>query len=239
MASCRPRQQQKLAVLVLGLDGFRKINERLGRRGGDDLLRSVSEVLQQSLRQGDTIARLGGDEFTIILSGIKRDEDVAKVAEKLRLSLRSPFAIGGQTLLISASMGVALYPDDGPDSETLLKSAAVAMSRAKDQGGDTFDIHAPETSAAATEHLAFENALRKALVRTTRPPLPADPGPGGGASWRGRAPALAQPRQAAGAAGLRPWPTAPAWPALGQWALHRVRTGASLAEARYEGLGCA
>ena len=159
------RQKQKLAVLVLGLDGFRKINERLGRRGGDDLLRSVSEVLQQSLRQGDTIARLGGDEFTIILSGIKRDEDVAKVAEKLRLSLRSPFAIGGQTLLISASMGVALYPDDGPDSETLLKSAAVAMSRAKDQGGDTFDIHAPETRAAATEHLAFENALRKALVQ--------------------------------------------------------------------------
>jgi predicted signal transduction protein with EAL and GGDEF domain len=122
-------------------------------------------VLQQSLRQGDTIARLGGDEFTIILPGIKRDEDVAKVAEKLRLSLRSPFSIGGQNLLVSASMGVALYPDDGPDSETLLKSAAVALSRAKEQGGDTFDIHAPETSAAASEHLAFESALRKALVQ--------------------------------------------------------------------------
>jgi diguanylate cyclase (GGDEF)-like protein len=158
------RHRQKLAVLLLGMDGFRKLNERLGRQGGDDLLRSVSEVLQQSLRQGDTIARLGGDEFTIILPGIKRDEDVAKVAEKLRLSLRSPFAIGGQTLLISASMGVALYPDDGPDSETLLKSALVAMRRAKEQGGDTFDIHAPGTSAAATELLAFESALRRALV---------------------------------------------------------------------------
>jgi diguanylate cyclase (GGDEF)-like protein/PAS domain S-box-containing protein len=158
------RQKQKLAVVVLGLDGFRKLTERLGRKNGDDLLRSVSEVLQQSLRQGDTIARVGGDEFTIILPGIKRDEDVAKVAEKLRLSLRSPFAIGGQTFIVSASMGVALYPDDGPDSETLLKSAAVAMRRAKEQGGDTFDIHAPKTSAAATEHLAFESALRKALV---------------------------------------------------------------------------
>jgi diguanylate cyclase (GGDEF)-like protein/PAS domain S-box-containing protein len=158
------RHKQKLAVLLLGLDGFRKLNERLGRQGGDDLLRSVSEVLQQSLRQGDTIARLGGDEFTIILPGIKHDGDVAKVAEKLRLSLRSPFSIGGQTLLISASMGVALYPDDGPDSETLLKSASVAMHRAKEQGGDTFDIHAPETSAAANELLAFESALRKALV---------------------------------------------------------------------------
>jgi diguanylate cyclase (GGDEF)-like protein/PAS domain S-box-containing protein len=159
------RQRQKLAVVALGLDDFRKVNERLGRRGGDDLIRSVSEVLQQSLRQGDTIARLGGDEFTIILPGIKRDEDVAKVAEKLRLSLRSPFTIGGQSLLVSASMGVALYPDDGPDSETLLKSAAIAMARAKEQGGDTFDIHAPRTSAAATEHLAFESALRKALVQ--------------------------------------------------------------------------
>jgi diguanylate cyclase (GGDEF)-like protein/PAS domain S-box-containing protein len=159
------RHKQKLAVLLLGMDGFKKLNERLGRQGGDDLLRSISEVLQQSLRQGDTIARLGGDEFTIILPGIKRDEDVGKVAEKLRLSLRSPFAIGGQSLLISASMGVALYPDDGPDSETLLKSALVAMRRAKQQGGDTFDIHAPETSAAASELLAFESALRRALVQ--------------------------------------------------------------------------
>jgi diguanylate cyclase (GGDEF)-like protein len=158
------RHRRKLAVLVLGLDAFSKVNERLGRRAGDDLLRSVSEVLQQSLRQGDTIARLGSDEFTVILPDIKRDEDVAKVAEKLRLSLRSPFTIGGQTLLVSASMGVALYPDDGPDTETLLRSASIAMRRAKEQGGDTFDIHAPGTSAAATELLALENALRRALL---------------------------------------------------------------------------
>ena len=158
------RHRQKLAVLILGLDGFGKVNERLGRRAGDDLLRSVSEVLQQSLRQGDTIARLGSDEFTVILPDIKRDEDVAKVAEKLRLSLRSPFTIDGQALLMSASMGVALYPDDGPDTETLLRSAGIAMRRAKEQGGDTFDIHAPGTSAAATELLNLENALRKALL---------------------------------------------------------------------------
>jgi diguanylate cyclase (GGDEF)-like protein len=236
------RHKQKLAVLLLGLDGFRKLNERLGRQGGDDLLRSVSEVLQQSLRQGDTIARLGGDEFTIILPGIKRDEDVAKVAEKLRLSLRSPFSIGGQTLLISASMGVALYPDDGPDSETLLKSAAVAMKRAKEQGGDTFDIHAPETSAAASELLAFESALRRALVNNElalhyQPILDSDSGAivsvEGLLRWRNPDKRLVPAQDFVPLADT----TSLAVP-LGQWALRTACTQASAwQQAGYEGLG--
>ena len=236
------RHRQKLAVLVLGLDGFRKLNERLGRKGGDDLLRSVSEVLQQSLRQGDTIARLGGDEFTVILPGIKRDEDVAKVAEKLRLSLRSPFSIGGQTLLLSASMGVALYPDDGPDSETLLKSAAVAMRRAKDQGGDTFDIHAPETSAAANELLAFESALRKALVNNElalyyQPILDSDSGVivavEGLLRWRNPDKRLVPAQDFVPLADT----TSLAVP-LGQWALRTACAQASAWQgAGYEGLG--
>jgi diguanylate cyclase (GGDEF)-like protein len=238
------RHRQKLAVLVLGLDGFRKLSERLGRKGGDDLLRSVSEVLQQSLRQGDTIARVSGDEFTIILPGIKRDEDVAKVAEKLRLSLRSPFAIGGQTFIVSASMGVALYPDDGPDSETLLKSAAVAMSRAKDQGGDTFDIHAPKTSAAATELLAFESALRKALVNNElalyyQPILDSDSGSivavEGLLRWRNPDKRLVPAQDFMPLADT----TNLAVP-LGQWALRTACTQASAwQKAGYEGLGVA
>jgi diguanylate cyclase (GGDEF)-like protein len=235
------RHKQKLAVLVLGMDGFRKLNERLGRKGGDDLLRSISEVLQQSLRQGDTIARLGGDEFTIILPGIKRDEDVGKVAEKLRLSLRSPFTIGGQSLLVSASMGVAIYPDDGPDSETLLKSAAVAMGRAKEQGGDTFDIHAPGTSAAATELLAFEGALRKALVNNElalhyQPILDSDSGAivavEGLLRWRNPDKRLVPAQDFVPLADT----TSLAVP-LGQWALRTACTQASAwQKAGYEGL---
>jgi diguanylate cyclase (GGDEF)-like protein/PAS domain S-box-containing protein len=159
------REKQTLAVIVLGLDGFRAINENLGRDVGDDLLRSVGAVLEQTLRQGDTIARLAGDEFTILLPTIKREEDVTVVAEKIRVSLRSPFSIGGHDLLVTASIGIALYPEDGPDTEALLRSAGTALRRAKERGGDAFAIHAPATSAVAAERMALENALRKALVQ--------------------------------------------------------------------------
>ncbi len=158
------RYKQKLGVLQVGLDRFAGINDRLGRQIGDDLLKSVAIALEGTLRQGDTIARLSGDEFTILLPGIKKDEDVGVVVDKLRLVLRSPFTIGGHDLLLTASMGVALFPEDGPDTETLLQSAQVALQRAKSRGGDTWDVHAPNSSALAAERLARETALRKALV---------------------------------------------------------------------------
>src|SRR5262249_15223407 len=103
------REKQTLALIVLRLDGFRAIHENIGRDVGDDLLRSIAAVLEQTLRQGDTIARLAGDEFTILLPTIKKEEDVTVVAEKIRVSLRSPFTIGGHDLLVTASMGIALY----------------------------------------------------------------------------------------------------------------------------------
>ncbi len=158
------RYKQKLAVLQLGLDRFTGINDRLGRQVGDDLLKSVAIALETTLRQGDTVGRVGGDEFTILLPGIKKDEDIGVIVDKLRLTLRSPFTIGGHDLLVTASMGVALFPEDGPDTETLLQSAQVALQRAKARGGDTWDVHAPTTSALAAERLARETALRKALV---------------------------------------------------------------------------
>ena len=159
------RYKQMLAVIELGLDNFAAINERHGRKVGDDLLKSVALAIESSLRQTDTIGRVEGDAFTILLPGIKRDDDVGVVVDKLRLSLRSPFSIGGHDLLVTASMGVALFPDDGPDHEGLMQSARVAMRRAKDKGGDTYDIHAPRTSAMAAERLARERSLRRALVQ--------------------------------------------------------------------------
>jgi diguanylate cyclase (GGDEF)-like protein len=159
------RYKQMLAVVELGLDNFAAINERHGRRVGDDLLKSVALALESTLRQTDTIGRVEGDAFTILLPGIKRDDDVGVVVDKLRLSLRSPFSIGGHDLLVTASMGVALFPDDGPDHEGLMQSARVAFRRAKDKGGDTYDIHAPRTSAMAAERLARERSLRRALVQ--------------------------------------------------------------------------
>jgi diguanylate cyclase (GGDEF)-like protein len=159
------RYHQKLAVVQLGLDGFSRVNERLGRSHGDDLLKSVALALESTLRQGDTIARISGDVFTLLLPGIKRDEDVTVIADKLRLALRSPFSIGGHDLSVTASLGIALFPDDGPDTESLLHSAAVSLERAKEKGGDSWDVHAPRSRALAAERQSKESALRRALAR--------------------------------------------------------------------------
>ena len=159
------RYRQKLAIIQLGLDHFSRVNERLGRSHGDDLLRSVALALESTLRQGDTIARISGDVFTLLLPGIKRDEDVTVVADKLRLALRSPFSIGGHDINVTASLGIALFPDDGPDTESLLQSATVSMQRAKEKGGDAWDVHAPRSRALAAERQSKESALRRALVQ--------------------------------------------------------------------------
>ena len=160
------RQRLKLAVVQLGLDRFAEVNRRLGRSLGDDLLRTVALALESTLRQGDTIARIEGDVFTILLPGIRRDEDVTVVADKLRLALRSPFSIGGHDLVVTAGIGIALFPDDGPDTESLVQSAAVAMKRAKERGGDAWEVHAPRSRALAAERQARETALRRALVQS-------------------------------------------------------------------------
>jgi len=159
------RYKHRLAVVQLAIDNFAALSERHGRQMVDDLLKSVALALEGTLRQADTVARMEGDEFTIMLPGMKREEDIGVVADKLRLALRSPFSIGGHDLLVTASMGVALFPEDGPDQETLTQSARVAMLRAKEKGGDTYEIHAPATSALAAERLARERSLRRALVQ--------------------------------------------------------------------------
>ena len=160
------RQKHKLAIVQLGIDRFESVRDGVGASQGDDLLRSVALALESTLRQGDTIARLGTDPvFTILLPGVKRDEDVTVIADKLRLALRSPFTIGGSDLLVTASIGMALFPDDGSDTESLLQSAALAMERAREKGGDAWDVHAPGSRARAAQRQARETALQRALVR--------------------------------------------------------------------------
>src|SRR5512138_2297703 len=159
------RQKHKLALVQLSLDGFQATVERLGRADADELLRCVAYALQTTLRQGDTIARLSSsDVFTIVLPGIDRDEDVTVIAEKLRLCLRTPFSIGGSSLFVTASIGIAVFPEDGSDPESLLQGAAHAMSRAQEKGGDAWDVHAPGSRARAVRRLTRETTLRRALV---------------------------------------------------------------------------
>ncbi len=160
------RQKHKLAIVQLGLDRFDAAGDGVGASQGNDLLRSVALALESTLRQGDTIARLGSDAvFTIMLPGVKHDDDVTVIADKLRLALRSPFSVGGSDLLVTASIGIALFPDDGSDTDSLLRSAALAMERAREKGGDAWDVHAPESRARAAQRQARETALRRALVR--------------------------------------------------------------------------
>lgn len=159
------RQKHKFAVAHVSLDGFDALAARLGPGRTDDLLRGAAVALEGALRQGDTVARLRpGDAFTVLLPGIDHDEDVTVIAEKLRLALRGPSNLGGSRL-ITASIGIAVFPEDGSEAETLLHSAAVAMQRARDRGGDAWDVHAPSSRARAARRMVRETALRQAMAR--------------------------------------------------------------------------
>jgi diguanylate cyclase (GGDEF)-like protein len=158
------RQRQKLAVLMLAVDGLPAVQEALGHGAAEDLMRSVAAVLEQTLRQGDTVSRAAGEEYTVLLPGLHRSEDAIRVVEKIRLALVSPITLSGNDVLATASIGIAVYPEDGPDSETLLDSARTAMVAVRARGGDGWELHAPSSSAAASERRILERALRRALV---------------------------------------------------------------------------
>jgi diguanylate cyclase (GGDEF)-like protein len=141
------------------------INDSLGHSRGDRLLQSVAERLALCVREGDTVARLGGDEFTLILPGLQRPQDVAKVAEKILESLRQPFQLEGRELYVTASIGVSLFPDDGRDTETLLKYADTAMYRAKETGRDGYQLYTAGMTETAVSSLAAESSFRRAAAQ--------------------------------------------------------------------------
>jgi diguanylate cyclase (GGDEF)-like protein len=125
------RYRQKMALMMLDLDCFKEINDSLGHKVGDLVLQEVGARLGQLLRRSDTVARYGGDEFTIINTDISRVRDSAKIAQKIRAAFQKPFICEGREIQVSASLGVAIYPDDSRDAEGLLRRADDAMYRAK------------------------------------------------------------------------------------------------------------
>jgi diguanylate cyclase (GGDEF)-like protein len=132
------RNRQKLAVMLLDLDHFKDVNDTLGHSVGDRLLQAVGERLTSLLRRSDTIARMGGDEFMLILPEVSRVEGTAKVAEKILEAFRKPFVFDGHALQITTSIGIAIYPNDGEDADTLVKNADIAMYRVKARGRDNY-----------------------------------------------------------------------------------------------------
>jgi diguanylate cyclase (GGDEF)-like protein/PAS domain S-box-containing protein len=158
------RHNQKLAVLFLDLDRFKVINDSLGHSVGDELLRQVAERIQEYVREGDTVARLGGDEFTLLVPGISAEEDAAKIAKKVCDAIHDSFWIDGRELFVTTSLGVAVYPSDGHDAETLVRNADSAMYRAKEQGRDNYQLYTPAMNAKAVERLSLESRLRQAVA---------------------------------------------------------------------------
>jgi diguanylate cyclase (GGDEF)-like protein/PAS domain S-box-containing protein len=157
------RYRHRLAVVFVDLDRFKSVNDALGHAAGDELLKAVSQRLDDSVREGDTVARLGGDEFVLLLPGIHYAEDVAKVSHKLVDALHKPFRIQGRDVRMTASGGIGLYPEDGEDADTLLKNADTAMYRAKERGRDNFQLFSPAMAARAIERGTLERSLRAAL----------------------------------------------------------------------------
>jgi diguanylate cyclase (GGDEF)-like protein/PAS domain S-box-containing protein len=172
------RQKRTLALLFLNLDRFKQVNDSLGHTAGDTLLKGVAERLGKCLRDsdtiarggpasgsGDTVARLGGDEFIVCIPDISRGEDAAKVARRILESLKAPFHLDGHEVVVSASIGIGLYPHDGQDVETLLRNADAAVNHAKDCGRGNFQFYDQSMNDKALQRLSLENSLRKALER--------------------------------------------------------------------------
>ena len=164
MAHAR-RHGLRLALLFLDLDRFKGINDSFGHKFGDALLLEVSNRLKAVVRDGDTVARQGGDEFIILLTGIRRPEDVSAVALKIVEAFSTPFLIRGRELFITTSIGATLFPEDGEDMQTLLRNADTAMYRAKEAQGNGFQFYSHEMSIRALERAELESALRHALER--------------------------------------------------------------------------
>ncbi|QGZ42038.1 PAS domain S-box-containing protein/diguanylate cyclase (GGDEF)-like protein [Pseudoduganella flava] len=152
-----------LAVLFLDMDRFKNINDTLGHTIGDELLRQFSSRLVDCLRVRDTIGRFGGDEFCAILMLPEGVQGALPVVDKIREAMRQPFDLKGHEVTVTASIGIAVYPDDGLDADTLIKYADTAMYRAKEAGRDAFRFFTAEMNAQSLARLDLENALRRAI----------------------------------------------------------------------------
>jgi diguanylate cyclase (GGDEF)-like protein len=171
------RYKGKTALLYLDLDNFKRINDTLEHRVGDMLLKGVAERLANYIRKADsitfqggnpstnTVARLGGDEFIVLLTKIQNIKDAEMVAKRILNILSQPFRLDGHEVFVTASIGIAIYPIDGKDSDTLLKNADTAMYHAKDLGKNNLQFYNHSMNATAFERLILENCLRKAIER--------------------------------------------------------------------------
>lgn len=158
------RNDEELAILFIDLDRFKQVNDSFGHPMGDDLLREVANRIQQELRSSDMAGRLSGDELVVILSNCDAKQ-ATPVVDRIQARIRQPIVLGNTNLAISASIGIAVYPNDGQDFETLIRCADMAMYQAKSSGRGSFSFFSAELNKLAQERLTLEIALREALQR--------------------------------------------------------------------------
>ncbi len=159
------RYGRLLAMLFIDLDRFKIINDTLGHAAGDELLREVAIRLAGLVRETDFVARLGGDEFVVLLPSISQPNDAAIVAQKIIATLSAPIEAEGHELHTSPSIGISIFPDDGLDATSILKSADMAMYHAKSLGRNNFQFFSADMNRAAAERLSIEHRLRHAISR--------------------------------------------------------------------------
>ena len=159
------REDKRVAVLVIDLDRFKTVNDSLGHATGDEILQEVAARLSRLVRNSDTVSRLGGDEFAVLLTSLDQPTQSLPVARKVLEALSEPYLVREHDFRITPSIGIALYPDSGTDSGTLLQNADAAMYHAKHLGRNNFQFFTSEFNLLATERLQTENGLRHALAR--------------------------------------------------------------------------
>ena len=159
------RRSRGAGVLYVDLDRFKLVNDTHGHHVGDELLRHVGRRLQDCVRRDDTVSRLGGDEFAVVIADLARPDDAALVAQKILDAFTAPFDLDGRETFITASIGVATFPNDGESAEALLKCGDIAMYRAKESARNTFCFYTAELNARAASKLQLNSDLRRALER--------------------------------------------------------------------------
>jgi diguanylate cyclase (GGDEF)-like protein len=159
------RARRAVAIMFLDLDQFKLVNDTLGHTVGDGLLQAAAARLVSCVRADDTVARMGGDEFTILLSDIPDTRGAATVAQKVLDSISQPIEVDGHELYVSTSIGIAMFPDDGMDAETLLKNADRAMYRAKELGRNNYQFATYAIAQRAAARLSIERNLHHAFDR--------------------------------------------------------------------------
>jgi diguanylate cyclase (GGDEF)-like protein/PAS domain S-box-containing protein len=159
------RHNRRLAILFLDLDGFKLINDSLGHSIGDELLKEVAQRLMLCVRRSDTVSRQGGDEFVVLLAEVSTAQDAAVTAEKIRVALAAPYFISSHQLHLQCSIGISVFPDDGRDVDTLVRSADIAMYHAKETGRNRVQFFENEMNERVVRRQSMIQALNEALIR--------------------------------------------------------------------------